>query len=91
MRDTDLYAQILGLRSPWRVAEVELLRDEGEVRVQVVPEAGVGWACPQCGRPSPGYDSRSRAWRHLVLFPALDCISPAVIENSRSPVNAVGQ
>ncbi|WP_201344986.1 ISL3 family transposase [Thiohalobacter sp. COW1] len=23
------------------------------------------WTCPQCGRTSPGYDSRRRQWRHL--------------------------
>lgn len=65
MRDIDLYAQILGLRSPWKVADVQLLRDVGEVRVHVVPEPGVRWTCPRCGQPSPGYDTRRRQWRHL--------------------------
>jgi len=65
MRDIDLYAQMLGLRSSWKVADVELLRDAEEVRVHVVPEPGVTWTCPQCGCPSPGYDSRRRQWRHL--------------------------
>jgi transposase len=65
MRDIDLYSQILGLRSPWKVADVQLLGDAEEVRVHVVPEPGVTWTCPHCGRPSPGYDSRRREWRHL--------------------------
>ncbi|MEW5709470.1 transposase family protein [Pelomicrobium sp.] len=65
MRDIELYAQILGLRSPWKVAEVQLLREAEEVRVHVVPEPGATWTCPYCGRPSPGYDSRRRRWRHL--------------------------
>jgi transposase len=65
MRDTDLYARILGLQSPWTVAGVELRRDDGEVHVQVVPDPGAAWVCPHCGRASPGYDSRPRQWRHL--------------------------
>ena len=65
MRDIDLYAQILGLRSPWKVADVELLHEAGEIRVYVASEPGVTWTCLQCGRPSPGYDSRRRQWRHL--------------------------
>ncbi|GAB4294836.1 MAG: hypothetical protein Kow0096_11250 [Thiohalomonadaceae bacterium] len=58
MSDIDLYAPILGLRSLWRVAAVELLREAKEVRVHVEPEPGVAWTCLPCGRPSPGYDSR---------------------------------
>ena len=33
MRDKDLYAQILGIKSPWQVAAVELSVSEGEVTV----------------------------------------------------------
>ena len=33
MRDKDLYAQILGLQSPWQVREVALHLEEGEVVV----------------------------------------------------------
>jgi len=36
MRDTDLCAQILGLRSPWRDDNVALDGIEGEVTVHVV-------------------------------------------------------
>lgn len=89
MRDIDLYAQILGLRSPWKVADVELLRDAEEIRVHVVPEPGVTWTCPQCGRPSPGYDNRRRQWRHLdtcqyktVLeadVPRVQCVEHGVV------------
>ena len=32
MRDKDLYAQILGIKSPWQVSGVELALSEGEVR-----------------------------------------------------------
>jgi len=65
MRDKDLYAQILGIKSPWRVSSVELALSEGEVTVHVEQEAGTTQCCPTCGRESPGYDSRTRRWRHL--------------------------
>ena len=65
MRDKDLYAQILGIKSPWRVSSVELALSEGEVTVYVEQEGGIAQCCPTCGEVSPGYDSRRRRWRHL--------------------------
>jgi len=65
MRDKDLYAQILGIKSPWQVADVELSVSNGEVTVQVEQAAGAKSCCPSCGKESPGYDSRRRRWRHL--------------------------
>ena len=65
MRDKDLYAQILGIKSPWQVSGVDLNVAEGEVTVQVEQEEGVRSCCPTCGKESPGYDSRTRRWRHL--------------------------
>lgn len=65
MRDKDLYAQILGIKSPWQVSSVELAIPEGEVTVHVEQDAGATQCCPTCGRSSPGYDSRTRRWRHL--------------------------
>src|SRR5210317_139459 len=65
MRDKDLYAQILGIKSPWQVSGVDLNVPEGEVTVQVEQEEGVRSCCPTCGKESPGYDSRTRRWRQL--------------------------
>lgn len=65
MRDKDLYAQILGIHSPWQVADVELTLSAGEVRVYVEQERGEELTCPVCGAPSAGYDKRRREWRHL--------------------------
>ena len=65
MRDKDLYAQILGIKSPWQVSDVELALSAGEVTVHVEQEPGAIQCCPTCGEPSPGYDSRTRRWRHL--------------------------
>jgi len=64
MNDKQLYAQILGVSSPWRVVGVELRLEEGEVDVGVEHEPGP-MKCPECGRTCPGYDTRRRQWRHL--------------------------
>ena len=65
MRDKDLYAQILGLQPPWKVREVALNLEAGEVVVHVEHDSRVPLTCPDCGAESPGYDTRQRRWRHL--------------------------
>ncbi len=68
MRDKDLYAQILGIKSPWQVSGVELALSEGEVTVHVEQEEGVQHCCPTCGEVSPGYDSRKRVFGLVIDF-----------------------
>jgi len=65
MRDKELYAQTLGMRSPWRVEKVELLASKGQVKIHVKPDPDVMFSCPNCSTMSPGYDSRQGQWRHL--------------------------
>lgn len=67
MTDNDLYQQILGLTSPWRVLRVELLLDSEEVLVHVAHDASLGsLQCSECHRIGPGYDTtEQRRWRHL--------------------------
>lgn len=65
MRDKQLYQQILGIQSPWRVVAVEVAVGDGEVRVRVEAKAGSPHRCPQCDQRRPGYDRRVRRWRHL--------------------------
>jgi transposase len=64
MHDTDLYARILGIAAPWRVTEVELRLDGGEVVVRLGRDA-TDLRCPTCDVVAPGYDHRERRWRHL--------------------------
>ena len=64
MRDKDLYARILNIEAPWRVAAVELNLEQGEVIVHVEHD-GEALSCPQCGQPARRYDTRRRRWRHL--------------------------
>jgi len=65
MRDKDLYKQILGIQPPWMVTEVELSMTAGAVTVHVEHDSEVRPTCSHCGAPCPGYDQRSRTWRHL--------------------------
>lgn len=65
MRDRELYSQILGISAPWRVVDVELSVDAGEVKVHVAVEPSAELSCPQCGGVAPRYDKRYREWRHL--------------------------
>jgi transposase len=65
MRDSELYRRILGLASPWQVDGVELDLEEKQVVVEVGRAAGTPLSCPHCERECPGYDTRSRQWRHL--------------------------
>jgi transposase len=89
MRDTDLYSQIFGIQSPWKVADVELNMAAGEVSVFVEQEPGALLTCPKCGIVSPGYDKRRRKWRHLdtcqyktlliVDLPRIECPEHGVL------------
>lgn len=65
MDQNSLYEQILGLSSPWYVADVELIKAQDEVVVRVAQDQRASLACPRCGRACPGYDRRERRWRHL--------------------------
>jgi len=65
MRDKELYAQILGIKPPWIVREVELALPAGEVIVHLDLDSSSPLTCPVCGEVSPGYDTRPRRWRHL--------------------------
>lgn len=89
MRDKDLYGKILGIESPWSVAEVDLALDEGEVRVQLVHRGGRS-PCPQCGQPCPGYDERPRRWRHLDTC-QYRTILMASVPRVQCPEHGVGQ
>ena len=70
MRDTELYATLLGLTPPWEVASVSVSiasaeRPLGEIAVAVRWRTSAPLTCPECGQQGPRYDRRSRRWRHL--------------------------
>lgn len=88
MRDRDLYAQILGITSPWHVSNVRLDVPAGKVEV-IVEHRGTA-CCPQCGRSCPGYDSRLRRWRHLDTC-QLQTVLVAEVPRVESPEHWVVQ
>lgn len=64
MQDFQLYQQILGIGEPWRVKQVTLNRQAGEVEVQVECTETV-WGCPTCQQRMHVHDWERRRWRHL--------------------------
>jgi transposase len=66
MQDRQVFEQILGIRSPWFVSQVELALKEGEVRVALEHRPDAQWHCPECGQVCPLHDHQEeRRWRHL--------------------------
>jgi len=86
MRDRDLYAQILGLVSPWKVTGVDL--DQGASSVTVHVEMTGAARCPTCKASCPMHDHVKRKWRHLdtcqyktilsASVPRVDCAEHGV-------------
>ena len=65
MTETTLYENLLDIEPPWRVRDVRLALDQGDVEVGV-EFAGETLVCPACGATCPGYDRRPWVWRHAV-------------------------
>jgi len=66
MKDTELYAALLGLRPPWTIQEVRLDVAAERVDVWIEEAAGTKWGCPECRQTVPLYDhAEEREWRHL--------------------------
>lgn len=64
MQDTQLYQEILGLKSPWHVTKVTMKAAERTIEVEVECEEQV-WGCPTCGQRAHVHDHERRRWRHL--------------------------
>ena len=66
MQDKDLYQQILGLKSPWTVSDVQLDHDQSEIRINVDHARGTKFCCPECQSELSCHDhTDERRWRHL--------------------------
>jgi transposase len=63
MKDTELYAQILGIVKPWTVQEVKL--DVGGKKVEVRLACAETWWGNEAGDRLPIHDHVDRTWRHL--------------------------
>ena len=67
MRDIELYQILLGLTPPWKVTTVDVSPDPKlrEIAVRVEYPRGELLQCPECEHVCPGYDHKTRRWRHL--------------------------
>ena len=66
MKDTALYEQLLGLKSPWSVKAVELSLKDKRVSVEVELKRGQVWADPTDDTKRAHINGWSdRQWRHL--------------------------
>jgi len=66
MKDTALYEQLLGLKSPWSVKTVDLSLAEQRVVVEVVLKRGQVWADPtDASKRAHIHGWTERQWRHL--------------------------
>lgn len=66
MHDKELYSQVLGLESPWKVKEVRLSVEEQRVDIWIEWPEGQKAICPDCKKKAIIYDhAEERQWRHL--------------------------
>jgi transposase len=65
MQDKELYEELLGLKAPWHVSDVNLQMEESKVTVRLAHESLARFPCPECGVEGPTHDHRLRQWRHL--------------------------
>lgn len=91
MKDTELYAQILGIGSPFSVARVALQTAKGNVSIWVEHESGARFACPECATVCGVYDhAEERTWRHLDTC-QLQTLLHARIPRVKCPEHGVRQ
>ena len=64
MELTSIFAQIMGIKPPWRVKDVVADLKKSEITVSV-RHSGGDLQCPECGKKCPGYGSQARRWRDL--------------------------
>lgn len=81
MNDKDLYAQILGISSPWSVESVKLSLESNAVTVALAFDQSYSFTCPECSAVCPRHDKKPRRWRHLdtcQLDTIIECQVPRI-------------
>jgi transposase len=64
--NNELYQQILGLASPWKVVDVRLEVESQAVHIFLEHDSESSFRCPKCDREYGCYDhAPGRTWRHL--------------------------
>jgi transposase len=65
MKSTDFYCQILGLKSPWSVSDVDLDMASSRVVIRVEIDRSTKWFHPETLEPATLHKWTERRWRHL--------------------------
>jgi len=65
MRNTIPYAEILGIKPPWMITDVQVSHPEKSVSISIAMDESAALLCPECGKPSGRYGCNRREWRHL--------------------------
>jgi len=65
MESAQLYSQILGVVSPWRVTRVDLDMSRQQVEVFVEFDRDEFARCPECESQCPRHDTKRKSWQHL--------------------------
>ena len=87
---TQHYEQLLGLKAPWRIQEVELDHEATELRIRVELTTRGRLRCPICRRLCGRHDHRTRRWRHLDTM-QYTTILEAEVPRVRCPEHGVHQ
>lgn len=81
MNDIELYKNILGVRQPWDVTEVQLDLKKKTVTIRVEYNLLQKSHCPVCDADASVYDHNTRRWRHLdtcQMTTIIECDVPRV-------------
>jgi len=82
MDDKELYRQILGIVSPWKIKEIKLEIDNDRVDIYLEWPYLTDGTCPECRKTCKIHDRREkRIWRHLdtcQLKTFIHCSTPRV-------------
>ncbi len=63
---TDHYSQLLGLVTPWTIADINLDTDNATLDIHIIEKDAETFPCPKCGAESTLHDHAPvRRWRHL--------------------------
>jgi len=81
MNDKELYKNILHVKGPWEVTDVQLDLKGNTVTIKVEYARGKKPHCPECHAEKTIYDHRVRRWRHLdtcQMATIIECKVPRV-------------
>ena len=82
----------IGIEPPWKLVgqRLDTSKRPHELHLQVEPERGAPYFCPQCRESCPTHDFREKTWRHLNFF-QYPCYITAPVPRVKCPRHGVVQ